>query len=123
MNKFKSAFWIVTGLLSLMMLASAAGYLFNTAELVSVFETLGHPGHIVIPLAIAKILAVIAITTRKNNTLKEWAYAGLFFEFVIAFMAHISIPDKDWLGAIIALSLLFASYFLQVKAFPKNNSI
>jgi hypothetical protein len=117
MNKYKIGFWVATGLFSVMMIAGAVGYLINLENVKPVFIALGYPIHIIVPLAVAKILGILAITTRKSHVLKEWAYAGFCFELILAFMAHISADDHDWLGAIIGLSLLFTSYFLQKKAF------
>lgn len=118
-NKFKIGFWVATGLLSIMMLASGISYLIKLEDVKLVFAALGYPAHIIIPLAIAKILGIIAITTRKSYVLKEWAYAGFCFELILALMAHINANDSDWLGAVIGLLLLFVSYFLQDKAFGK----
>mgnify|MGYP001033713988 CR=1 FL=1 len=117
MNKYKIGFWISTGILSLFMLAGGISYLIKLEEVKPVFLALGYPTHIIIPLAIAKILGIIAITTRKSSVLKEWAYAGFCFELILAFMAHIAADDHEWLGAVVALFMLFASYFLQKKAF------
>ena len=74
------------------------------------FTTLGYPTYIIYPLAIAKILGLIAIWTRKSNTLKEWAYAGFFFDLVLAASAHIHVKDGEYAPAIVAIFLLIVSY-------------
>lgn len=122
MKYYKIAYWVTTALLSFMMLASAARHIFKAADMEALYMSLGHPAHLVLPVAIAKILAVVAILSRKSHTLMEWAYAGLFFELVIAFMAHIAIPDKEWLGSLVGLILVMSSYFLQRKVFFKSTS-
>lgn len=109
MNKWIN--WISTGLLSAMMVMSAGMYLFNTAEIQQTFESLGYPSYIVIPLAVAKIIGVVVLWVSKNRSLKDWAYAGFFFDFVLAFFAHIMISDGQFGGAFIALILLAASYY------------
>ncbi len=111
-------YWISTGLVSLMMLGSAGMYLFNTAEVQSVFDGLGYPEYIVIPLAIAKILAIVAILTKKSAVLKEWAYAGLCFDFILAATAHLMVGDGEHLGAIVALVMLGVSYYYDKQLFP-----
>lgn len=111
MKNIKLVYWISTGLLSAMMLMSAGMYIFNYEEISQVFLGLGHPTHVIYPLAIAKILGVAAIWANFSKSLKEWAYAGFFFDFVLAFMAHISISDDEFAGAIMAAVLLFVSYF------------
>ncbi len=88
MNPQKIIYWISTGLLTLLMLFSAYNYFFNYDLIEGFFVVLGYPTYIIYPLALAKILGLIAIWTRKSNLLKEWAYAGFFYDTVLAFTAH-----------------------------------
>lgn len=111
----KLIYWIATGLLSTMMVMSGFMYFFNHAHVAEEFQKLGYPTYIICPLALAKLLGVVAILTNKNKTLKEWAYAGFFFDFVLAFFAHLYIGDGEFPGALIALVLLFVSYFFGKK--------
>jgi hypothetical protein len=89
MNLQKNLYWTATLLLSLMTLASGILYLIRTEEIKNEFLSLGHPTHIIVPLAVAKILAVITILRNRWQKLVEWAYAGLFFDFVLAATAHL----------------------------------
>ena len=118
MNKI--IYWVSTGLLCAMMLMSAGMYFFNNAAIADTFESLNYPTYIIYPLAIAKILAVVAILTKRSALLKEWAYAGLFFDFVLAAAAHIAVQDGDHFGAIIAIVLLVVSYVYDRKVFPQK---
>jgi len=43
-------------------------------------------------------------------SLKEWAYSGFFFAFILAFFAHYMINDGEHMGALMALILLMVSY-------------
>ena len=113
----KIAYWIVTGLLSLMMLGSAGMYIFNHAGVVEIMQSLHFPPYIVYPLAAAKILGVLAILTRKSKTLTEWAYAGFFFDFLLAASAHYFAGVPSPLLAIVALILLLISYTLGRKIY------
>lgn len=113
----KIVYWIVTGLLCLMMLGSAGMYIFNHAEVLTIFTSLGYPTYLVYPLAIAKILGVIAILTKKSKTLKELAYAGFFYDFLLAASAHYFAGVPSPLLAIVALVLLFISYILDRKIY------
>ncbi len=110
-------YWISTGLLSALMLFSASMYFLNYAMVSETFTTLGFPTYIIYPLAVAKILGLIAIWSRKSQMLKEWAYAGFFFDFVLAASAHISINDGAFMPAVVAIILLFTSYFSSKKVF------
>lgn len=111
MKKNKLVYWISTGLLSALVLMSAGMYIFDYENVTKTFLGLGFPAFVVYPLAIAKILGVLAIWTNISKTLKEWAYAGYFFNFTLAFFAHIMVSDGDFPGALMALVLLALSYF------------
>ena len=115
MNRNKLIFWISTGLLSLMMLGSAGMYFFNHAEVAKVFTSLGFPTFIIYPLAIAKILGLLAIWFGRSQKLKEWAYAGFFYDFTLALVAHLMVNDGQFGGAAMALVLLAASYYTHDK--------
>lgn len=106
---------IATGLLSLLMLMSAGMYFFNNDMITEAFIKLGYPTYLIYPLATAKILGLIAIWTKKSAMLKEWAYAGFFFDTLLAFVAHLSVNDGEYQLSLIALILVIISYFFQNK--------
>ena len=76
MKTYKIAYWVSTGLLTALMLMSAGMYIFNNAMVQETFTALSYPIHIIYPLAIAKILGLVAIWSNFNKSFKEWAYAG-----------------------------------------------
>ena len=115
MNKIKLTNLISTGLLTLMMLGSAGMYIVKNEEISKVFESLGYPSYIIIPLAILKVLGLIAIWTNKSKSLKEWAYAGFFFDFVLAFFAHYMVSDGEHIPALGATVILLISYWSYKK--------
>ncbi len=106
----KIIYWIATGLFSAMMLIAPAGYFFAYDEAKPVFESLGFPAFIIYPLGVAKLLGVTAILTKKSAFLKEWAYAGFFFDFLLAAGGHLNAGDGEAIGAIMAMVLLIVSY-------------
>jgi len=108
-------YWIFTGLLSVMMVMSAFFYFTQTDEVGKVFVSLGYPTWLVLPLAVAKVLAVIAIVSNKSALLKRLAYYGLAIDFVLALIAHLMAGDGEFGGAVIALVLLAGSYFFNKK--------
>ncbi|WP_460220304.1 DoxX family protein [Psychroserpens sp. MEBiC05023] len=119
MKTTKIIYWIATVLLALLFLYSAQMYLFNTEMVKGYFESLHYPSYIVIPLAIIKILGVIMILWRQSNWLSEWAYAGFFFDLVLATAAHLDAGHSLGLS-VIGIPLLFVSYFLGKKVRPSN---
>ncbi|MDX1350723.1 MAG: DoxX family protein, partial [Putridiphycobacter sp.] len=102
-------------LLSALLVMSAGMYIFKNADITTTFQSLGYPVYIIYPLAIAKILAVIALWTPRMPTLKEWTYSALFFEFLLALSAHLNVGDGDFAGALVAIILLAISYFTYKK--------
>ena len=66
-------------------------------------------------MVVLKISAVIVLLTQKNSKIKELAYAGLFFEFILAFFAHIMVGDGEQIAAIMAIILLMVSYVYNNK--------
>lgn len=120
MKIYKIIYWISTGLLCLLMLLSAGMYIFNHQMVAEIFVKLGHPAYIVYPLAIAKILGVIAILSKQSKILKEWAYAGFFFDFVLALAAHLHAGGSEFVTPLIALILLFVSYFTDRKIYGQD---
>ncbi len=103
-------YWPATALLCLMMLASAGMYVFAHEQVSETFVRLGYPVYIIYPLAAAKVLGVAAILTRRSPALTEWAYAGFFFDFVLAGSAHMAVGDGEAAPALVATVLLLTSY-------------
>ncbi|WP_111709299.1 DoxX family protein [Lutibacter citreus] len=117
MKTKKIIYWVSTGLLSALLLMSAGMYVFNNEQVAGMFTNFGYPTYIIYPLAALKIAAVIVLLTLKRSNIKEWAYSALFFEFILAFFAHVMIGDGEQTAAIIAMVLLLTSYFFGKKVF------
>lgn len=115
MKKNKIIYYASTGLLTLLMLFSASMYMFNTEFVKQMFIGFGYPTYIIYPLAFAKIFGLVAIWNTKYKLVREWAYAGFFFDFVLAYFAHKMINDGEESGAILALILLIISYMYNKK--------
>jgi hypothetical protein len=102
------------------MLFSAGMYIVKHEMVVEMFTALSYPSYIIYPLALAKILGLIAIWTDKSKILKEWAYAGFFFELLLASSAHFNAGDGEALPALIALALMLTSYTFYRKNMTNN---
>ena len=110
MKTLKIVYWIATALFCAMMLFSAGLYFTQTEMVKGVFENLNYPSYIVIPLAIAKVFGVIMILWRKSNWLTSWAYAGFFFNVLLAFFAHQQVGDNTT-QVLVTMILLLISFF------------
>ncbi len=121
MKVSKIVYWGSTGLLSALLIMSSGMYIFNNAAIHQAYQGFGYPTYLIYPLVVVKLSAVIVLLTQKNSLLKEWVYAGLFFEFVLAFFAHVMIGDGEQMGAIIATVFLILSYLYGKKIFIIKN--
>lgn len=101
---------VVTGLFSLMLLAGAITYFVKYDMTSEMFTSLGVPTEIIYPLAIAKILGVLAIWFIKNKLIKTLAYLGFALDLILAIASHLNVGDGGAFGPIIPLVLLTISY-------------
>lgn len=84
-------FWISTILFCAFMLTSAIPNILSSQEWVTIFEQLGYPKYMLPFLGVAKLLGVVALLIPGFNRLKEWAYAGLFFDLVGAVYSGLAV--------------------------------
>jgi hypothetical protein len=113
----KIIYWIATAGFCGIMLFSASMY-FSKYEMVKgFFQFLGYPQYLIYPLAIAKIIGVIVILTKKVPLLKEWVYAGFLFDSILAFTAHIVAKDAGYTMALAAMILIIISRFFESKIY------
>jgi hypothetical protein len=107
----KIAYWGSTIIVAAMLL-SALSYLTGSEQVVSGFRKSGYPQHLRIVLGIAKPAAAIVLLVPRLALLKEWAYAGATFAWVMAFIAAYSTGEgpRVWVMPPILLVLLAVSY-------------
>jgi DoxX-like family len=111
-KKQKIAYWVSTGICCAIMLFSACLYFLKYDIIADYFPKMGYPAYLVYPLAIAKILGIVAILSNKFKLLKEWAYAGFFFDGILAFTVHMkSKDDGELLSIILIIAIIFSRYF------------
>ncbi len=110
MKKIKIVYWVSTGLLTAFMLLSVSLYFFQHEMIQEAFISFGYPTYLIYPIAFAKLLGLVAVWTKKIRVLTEWAYAGFFFDFLLAFFAHVDIRDGEYAGPLVAITLLLVSY-------------
>jgi len=116
-NKDLIIYRIVTGLFTLLVLMGASQYFFNHDVVKEMFENLQFPTYLIYPMGGAKFLGIIVIWTNKSKLLKEWAYAGFVFNFLLAISAHLNVNDGEYYGALIALIFVIASYIYNRKVY------
>jgi hypothetical protein len=119
MKKIKITYWIVTGLFAAFMLFSSIPDIMVVPDAIKIVTThLGYPVYLIRFLGVAKLLGVIAILVPGFSRLKEWAYAGLFFDLFGAMYSSICIKDplSQFIPFFILIFIfLFGSYILYHK--------
>jgi hypothetical protein len=107
----KIAYWSTTSIVAAMMIFSSVIYLSGSAKVVSGFAHVGYPQHLRIILGIAKLAGSIVLFVPGLRLLKEWAYAGFTFAWLIAPVAHYLAGDGLRSATpLVLLALLIVSY-------------
>lgn len=106
------AYWVSTGIVALMLLL-ALSYLTGSAEVVSGFTKIGYPQYLRIVLGIVKPAAGVVLLLPGLRRLKEWAYAGVTFAWIMAFIANFAAGEGPQVLVLppTLLALLFVSYW------------
>lgn len=105
------AYWTSTVIVAVMLLF-ALSYLTGNEQVVSGFAKAGYPQHLRIVLGIVKPAAAIVLLLPGVALLKEWAYAGVAFTWVMAFIsAYVGGEGAQvWGMPPVLLALLIVSY-------------
>src|SRR5262245_8567144 len=113
----KVVYWISTVFVSLMLFGGAM-YLTGNDQVVQGFTHAGYPQQLRIVLGIAKPLAAIVLLLPGLALIKEWAYVGAAFAWIMATITHYSIGDgpKVWSFPLGLLVLLIVSYMTRPES-------
>jgi hypothetical protein len=83
MKKLNVLYWIFTSLFAAMMLMSAIPDIFmDPVAVEGMHKGLGYPIYFIPFIGVAKLLGSIAILVPGFHRIKEWAFAGLFFDLI-----------------------------------------
>ena len=104
-------YWATTAITALALLGSLS-YLAGGEEVVKGFAKAGYPQHLRIVLGFAKPAAAIVLLAPGLALLKEWAYAGATFAWIMAFISASASGEPVPLRAVplVLLLLLSISY-------------
>lgn len=123
MKSSKTFFLVITGLFSAFMLFSAIPDILVLPDAEKFMNNLGYPNYIIPFLGVAKLFGIIAIVIPGYPKIKEWAYAGLFFDLIGATYSVIA-HDGFQLPVLIMflpIAFLFISYVLYHKLLTAQN--
>src|SRR5688572_12245578 len=95
MKKTKIIYWTCTILFAGFMTFTAIPDILKAEEAVKFITDLGYPVYFIPFIGVAKLLGSIAILVPAFKKIKEWAYAGLFFDLIAAVYSNIMVHGFD----------------------------
>ncbi len=105
MNAKTLGYWVTLVLFSLGMAFGGVADLIKNPEIMDSLKKLGYPEYLATILGFWKIVGVVAILSPGLGLLKEWAYAGFFFNLTGASVSHAMVQD-DLVKVIVPLVIL-----------------
>ncbi|WP_374948422.1 DoxX family protein [Mucilaginibacter sp.] len=106
-------YWVLTILFVLFMAMDGGAGIAREKTGQDVMKHLGYPVYVMIITGIFKVLGAIAIAQNSLKTIKEWAFAGFFINFVGAFASRAFVGDELSLLILplVMLSVMFVVYY------------
>lgn len=86
-------YWITTLLVAAELAVGGAWDILRTPYVRGVLEHLGYPTYFPVILGAWKVLGAVALLVPWFPRLKEWAYAGAFFNYTGAVASHLAVGD------------------------------
>jgi len=109
------AYWITTILGPASFVIGGVLNLTQSEQVVATMHHLGYPVYFASLLGMWKLLGAIAIVVPGLPRLKEWAYAGFFFDLTAAAVSRAAVGDSigDIVAPLAFLALVLASWALR----------
>jgi len=115
----KTIYWIGTALTSLWFGTSGFCELTTNKLVWDITLKLGYPPHFIYTLGIAKVLGIIVLLIPdKLLRLKEWVFAGIFFDIIFAFASKVNVLGlASTMDAVIAFIMVSVTYIMFRKVY------
>ena len=115
----KTIYWIGVVLTSLWFGASGFLELAKNAVVWDITVQLGYPPHFIYILGVAKLSGVaVLLIPDKLLRLKEWVFAGVFFDILFAFFSKLSVLGfAATVDAIVAFVMVSVTYMMFRKLY------
>ena len=109
---------VTTALVAFMMIPGGIMQVTRNPQNVEGFTRLGYPVYFMVLLGVWKVLGGVAILVPRFPRLKEWAYAGIFFDLSGATVTNIVCDGGvgHIAAPIVAAALLIASWALRPES-------
>ncbi|MDN4166484.1 DoxX family protein [Cytophagales bacterium LB-30] len=117
MKNLNIYYWFSTVLVLFFMLPGSIMNIMQTPDWVAVFNELGYPTYLLPFLGVAKLAGCIVLVLPWFKRLKDWAYAGIFFDLVGAVYSVLMVSgfDPNMSLMFVAIAAVLVSYWLWLK--------
>lgn len=111
-------YWTTTAIIAFVLLSGGAAELAHRPETVEGMTHLGYPLYFTLILGVWKVLGGIALLAPRFPRLKEWAYAGAFFDLTGAVASHAARGDDaaHLIWPLVFAALTLASWALRPQS-------
>ena len=112
------SYWVFTGLVAFEMVAGSLWDVLRIEYVRVVLTHLGYPLYLLFIIGSWKLPCALVLLAPRFLRLKEWAYAGAFFNYSGAAASHVLAgdgPDR-WVGPIVFAAITLASWALRPPA-------
>jgi DoxX-like protein len=99
-------YWVTTGAVVFAMTSGGIAELAQSPETIDGMKQLGYPVYFVMIIGFWKLLGSLALLVPGFPRVKEWAYAGIFFNMTGATVSHLVCRSAAWH---VAVTLGFAA--------------
>jgi len=115
----KTIYWIGIALTSLWFGTSGFCELTTNKLVWDITLKLGYPPHFIYTLGVAKVLGIVVLLIPgKLLRLKEWVFAGIFFDIIFAFASKLNVLGlASTMDAIIAFVMVTVTYSMFRKVY------
>jgi len=109
------AYWTTTVLGHASFVIGGILHLTQNHKLIATLQHLGYPAYFATILGVGKLCGAIAVVVPGIPRLKEWAYAGFFFNLTAAAFSRAAVGDStaDVVAPLVFLALVLASWALR----------
>jgi uncharacterized membrane protein YphA (DoxX/SURF4 family) len=114
-------YWIATSILAAECIVGGVMGGLRLHPFFEIIEHLGYPAYVMTLIGVWYFLAGLALLVPKFPRLKEWAYAGLIFNYTGAAASHVAVGDRAFMlvGPIVFAGLAVVSWALR----PSNRRL
>jgi len=116
----KAIYWIGVIFLSLWFGASGFFELTKNPIVWDITVQLGYPPHFIYILGVAKLSGIIVLLIpNRLLRLKEWVFAGIFFDIIFAFFSKLSVlAPSAAIDAVVAFVIVSVTYTMFRRLYP-----